>query len=1592
MVSLAHAGQCSTGRTIPTQEINVMTDYSSGTVAIEIKVNTVTFQTMKSRDPMQQEEAKRIIMSEMTKQFRKTTAAQIPSENIPLCLHYYLKGVLDLIIREASDGSLRIIVECSTLEVLERLWKDYRSGNLNTVAEKCLLTDDIKWWFDVESVQLKTIILEEDYLACKLFLTDISRVNRDATVKDDELLPQSQTQDADETQTQTTEEPKPMTVQLAVNSEASINPPLQIDAFSAHSFYEDLKNSTAITCLDLRGKKIDDNGARSLSEVLKVNTTLTNLDVSENYIGDDGVRSLSEKLSCNTTLTNLNVSKNYIGDDGVRSLSHITTLTDLNVSKNYIGDRGARSLSSALEHNATLTNLNVSKNYIGDRGANSLSEGLKGNTTLTRLDLSKNYIGGDGVRSLFEVLNVKCDWPHLDPGKKYIFDSGAHSHSAILKTNTTLTYLNLSGNYISDDWTSLFWDLKVTNTTSNLVLKKANDDWRVCSFSGMRKERATWKPKEKEIIDITAGEMKDAEKSFNPTLDIMALKINTTLTYVDLGGKNIGDHGARSLSEVLKVNATLTYLDVSENNIGPRGTDSIFEALKHNATLTNLNVSNNNIGEDGAYSLFRALEHNTTLTNLDVSNNNIGEDGAFLLFRALRHNTTLTNLDVSNNNIGKDGAYLLFRALRHNTTLTNLDVSNNNIGKDGAYLLFRALRHNTTLTNLDVSNNNIGKDGAYLLFRALEHNTTLTDLNVGKNNIGEHGADSLSSALKHNATITNLDVSKNNIGADGARSLSNTLRHNATLTSLDVSKNNIGSKGAETLFEALKLNTALTNLNVSKNNIGPDGAKSLSRALEHNATLTHLDVSNNNADVEARSISEILKKRTISRRNKPERREITALDPSEMKDVSRRHEIQTSKHLTETKSLDESEEEQSKMTPVRTALPDGAMETESMDQIVSSLDRLGIESESFSENRMEAESCAESEKNPVLRGKAGDVINGATVETRCEVSEKGGIWKLQDIQAAACITFPQNAVTNPVLFKCTIWECTTNFPPLEKDEALVSSVIVLTCDDPLSANFTGDFDKEVTVTLSHCATNLKGYEVVIRELVDPENNNWRDLETTNIWQASADIQQDPSSKPRVPFAEAKVTCCSAFAVICRLRTYTFSTNAQGKCDFTCKVQDYPDVSVTIPASVVHENMDFLLTVKVQEIPQQWYDDSGIIAGPVLHITCSPAIQLGEPATITIPISMQADKVVSAEFSSKNVRVLVNTDEESSDWKEITDQLPRPADLSNGVVTFQTTHFTRFSALLEMIPILNLQSRAPHLTKHVPLEAGFFACLCNSGCPGKFQLRFYCYPIHIESQVRTNVCSTYQVFRYGSGDSNEPLCQDDVIFVTLRKGLELSEDTSEDELQLRFRADKKFENDVVVRDPCGNVPQIEFFKHLDEKPPRKKKLCKLSIVPPQEEHSITMQSETTPIQTERGKPTKRKRASSRGQRPYISLTETTQSKQRKVAFPFEQKELTTPAQTVKQDTPMDDELEELGEKIAKNWKKLGRRLGISEPKLQEIHEAHDQLSEKGYYMLKYWKQEKGSAATYQALRDALQHKLVQRQDLAEQFCFIDDMER
>ena len=73
-----------------------------------------------------------------------------------------------------GKGSLEIIVHCPTLESLEHLWSDYLSGHLSEVADRYLVTDEIKRRLDLDTVRLKITIVEENYLMCRRALMEMS--------------------------------------------------------------------------------------------------------------------------------------------------------------------------------------------------------------------------------------------------------------------------------------------------------------------------------------------------------------------------------------------------------------------------------------------------------------------------------------------------------------------------------------------------------------------------------------------------------------------------------------------------------------------------------------------------------------------------------------------------------------------------------------------------------------------------------------------------------------------------------------------------------------------------------------------------------------------------------------------------------------------------------------------------------------------------------------------------------------------------------------------------------------------------------------------------------------------------------------------------------------------------------------------------------------------------------------------------------------------------------------------------------------------------------------------------------------------------
>lgn len=94
-------------------------------------------------------------------------------ESLKLFLQY-LRCKLTVFVPKHDVGSLLITVECSSLQILQGLWEDYRSGHLNAIAQEILVTAEVLEKLGLDEVRLKTFISEEEYEKGKQIFMDHS--------------------------------------------------------------------------------------------------------------------------------------------------------------------------------------------------------------------------------------------------------------------------------------------------------------------------------------------------------------------------------------------------------------------------------------------------------------------------------------------------------------------------------------------------------------------------------------------------------------------------------------------------------------------------------------------------------------------------------------------------------------------------------------------------------------------------------------------------------------------------------------------------------------------------------------------------------------------------------------------------------------------------------------------------------------------------------------------------------------------------------------------------------------------------------------------------------------------------------------------------------------------------------------------------------------------------------------------------------------------------------------------------------------------------------------------------------------------------
>lgn len=106
------------------------------------------------------------------------------------------------------------------------------------------------------------------------------------------------------------------------------------------------------------------------------------------------------------------------------------------------------------------------------------------------------------------------------------------------------------------------------------------------------------------------------------------------------------------------------------------------------------------------------------------------------------------------------------------------------------------------------------------------------------------------------------------------------------------------------------------------------------------------------------------------------------------------------------------------------------------------------------------------------------------------MTSEGTNWAVK--RGAVHLMFLPDAVSNPTTILVHRWKFSVCSPPLQEHEAITSDVIELSSMDSKSLKFR----TKVKLSLSHSATNLRGYELVIKKLIDKETNIWEEVDGT----------------------------------------------------------------------------------------------------------------------------------------------------------------------------------------------------------------------------------------------------------------------------------------------------------------------------------------------------------------------------------------------------------------------------------------------------------------------------------------------------------------
>jgi len=639
------------------------------------------------------------------------------------------------------------------------------------------------------------------------------------------------------------------------------------------SYFTRMKSVSLLKIIDMRGNKVTDLTVCEIAAALYRNKSFEKLMFSDFKLSKEGFPHLAIYLPKFYELENIDIAECVLSNNEASCFAKMIkdnkkTIKTINLQSCSISDDGKYEIFNSLKVLQQLIHINISNNAIPEVVEEDLKATFTVNKNMEKIEMACCSVTKTGLDKIIDAMSSSQSLSYIDLSHSEVLQFGTKLACTISHQKTLFSLKLNNSNLTTEEIQAICKSLAQLTTLRCIDLKGIDVDNNIVP----------------DFVAMISGNKKIERLSF-PNIAytysgikaiINALKLVSTLTYLDMSTIEVNSEVAKGFMELMLSNRQLKVLKLSKLRLDFKsykvlrtfvdkfyGVDTIcifgttFDLvtlptlISNNEQVQHLNLANCKMLEQELTRFTNILQNNTAIQHLNLNNIVLHDNAVNKLAAAISQFIKLSHLEMSGCKLTKSGFEILTFALKFTKNLVYLNFDHNMIDSTKtAANLSEMLCNCYCLRHLHLCNCALNSMYMQKIADSIKHCTSLKHLDLSMNNITTPKViHDIVEGIVQSSQLEHLYLPNCNLCSSDLHILFNTLMKLRKIQVLDLTPNEVDTINFENLVALMQANQDLKKLILTKINLHKIRLKSIDNNFAKIRGLDSIHITNCEIDL-----------------------------------------------------------------------------------------------------------------------------------------------------------------------------------------------------------------------------------------------------------------------------------------------------------------------------------------------------------------------------------------------------------------------------------------------------------------------------------------------------------------------------------------------------------------------------------------------------------------------------------------------------------------------------------------------------------------------------------------------------------------------